>query len=67
MPRVVKNKQIILMQEEMIQTLYQEKDGQRVLGSILNCSEPGGGRLPSQETSREEEEKEHVIRQLRLN
>ena len=51
----------------MIQTLYQEKDGQRVLGSILNCSEPGGGRLPSQETSREEEEKEHVIRQLRLN
>ena len=49
----------------MIQTLYQEKDGQRVLGSILNCSEPGDRRLPSQETPREEEEKEHVIRQLR--
>ena len=65
MSRAVKNKQIILMYEEMIQTLYQEKDGQRVIGSILNCSEPGDRRLPRQERLRQEEQKEHVIRQLR--
>ena len=65
MSRAVKNKQTILMYEEMIQTLYQEKDGLRVIGSILNCSEPGDRRLPSQETLHEEEQKEHVIRQLR--
>ena len=35
----VKNKQIISMYEEMIEVLYQEKNGRPVIGSILNCSE----------------------------
>ena len=39
MPHTVKNKQIISMYKEMIEALYQEKDGRAVLGSILNCSE----------------------------
>ena len=42
MPRTVKKKtkkQIISMYEEMIEALYQEKDGRPVIGSILNCSE----------------------------
>ena len=43
----------------MIQALYQEKDGRPVTGSILNCSE-----TTEQQTSSEEEQKEHVIRQL---
>ena len=39
MPRTVKNKQIISMYEEMIEALYQEKDGRLDTRSILNCSE----------------------------
>ena len=39
MPRTVRNKQIIQMQDEMIDALYQEKDGRPVIGSIMNCSE----------------------------
>ena len=39
MPRTVKNTQIISMYEKMIETLYQEKDGRPVVGSILNCCE----------------------------
>ena len=35
----VKNKQIPQMYEEMIEALFQEKDGRPVIGSILNCSE----------------------------
>ena len=36
---MVKNKHIISIHEEMIEALYQEKDGRPVMGSILNCSE----------------------------
>ena len=38
-PRTVKSKQINLMYEEMIEALYQEKDGRSVIKPILNCSE----------------------------
>ena len=39
MPHTVKNKQIISMYEEMIETLYQEKEERPVIESILNCGE----------------------------
>ena len=37
MPRTMKIKQIILMYKEMIQALFEEKDSQPAIRSILNC------------------------------
>ena len=40
MPRTIKNKEIISKYEELIEALYQEKDGRPVIESILVCNQP---------------------------
>ena len=40
MPRTIKNKQIISRCEELIESLYQNKDSRSVIGSILISNQP---------------------------
>ena len=69
MPRTVKNTQIISMYEKMIETLYQEKDGRPVVGSILNCCERKGTKRKRTvgKSSNEDKVSDNVVREKSAN